>query len=163
MQANENYSHKKELGKKTFYVLSKDTHDAYKLLDDAKRQHIDYPILSRANIMIIGVYPKISKKCIARICKASHHVSILQGVDYFIEVSGETWDMLPESIREKVMYHEILHAAPTLKDECIKFGLRDHDLKDFRVLVSKHGVDWFTDLQQVHAGVEGEHVDDIQL
>lgn len=97
-----------------------------------------------AKVEYLLVYPNISKIVAGRCIKASRELRFFSGNDYIIEMSGELWDILDDSVKYVLMQHELMHVLPVMNDKTgeWKFELRKHDIEDFSNIIKKHGVDW---------------------
>lgn len=103
-----------------------------------------------ARVKYVLVYPNINKTTAATCTIASNLVNFFGDTDYIISASGELWDALTPDLREILMYHELLHIMPVQNEKTgeYKFSLRDHDVMEFREIITEHGIDW---LEQVKA------------
>jgi predicted metallopeptidase len=116
--------------------------------------------LQKAKIAFVLVYPNVSRTCVARVIRASPQLRFLGDLDFVIEISGELWETLPLEVKEIVMEHEMLHMACVYdKNGDPKFGLVDHNVKDFYCILEKYGINWFTELREkfvkLYAGDSG--------
>lgn len=106
-----------------------------------KKEKLD---VSRARISYLMVSPQIGKNVHGKCIKCNSELTYYADVDYIIEISKLTWDLLDEKARYLLVYHELLHihiAYDEQKDD-YKFLIRKHDIEDFREIVDRHGVDW---------------------
>ena len=106
-----------------------------------KKEKLD---VSRARISYLMVAPTIGKNIHGKCIKCSSELTFYADVDYIIEISKLTWDLLDEKARYLLVYHELLHVNIVYdeqKDD-YKFLLRKHDIEDFREIVDRHGVAW---------------------
>jgi len=110
---------------------------------------------SNAEFEFLLVYPHISKTVAGRCSRIKDNIKFLTGLDYIIEMSGQIWDQLNDDVKEKLMYHELLHAFPEYNEKSGEwlYKIRDHNVKDFYQLVSKYGLDWFTSLKTIISSV----------
>ena len=99
-----------------------------------------------AKISYLLVYPNISKIVAGRCIKSSKELRFFSGNDYLIEMSGELWDALDDTVRYVLMQHELMHILPVMNDKTgdWKFELRRHDIEDFSSIIKKHGIDWIS-------------------
>ena len=102
--------------------------------------------VSPGQVEYLLVYPNISKVVAGRCIKTSKELRFFSGKDYLIEMSGELWDALDDTIRYVLMQHELMHIMPIMNDKTgdWKFELRDHDVKDFSSLIKAHGINWIS-------------------
>jgi len=102
--------------------------------------------ITPAEVEYLLVYPNISKVVAGRCIKASRELKFFSGKDYLIEISGELWDVLDESVRYVLVQHELMHIMPVMNEKTgeWKFELRQHDIEDFSKIIKKHGVDWIS-------------------
>ena len=99
-----------------------------------------------AKISYLLVYPNIAKMVAGRCIKTSKELKFFSGNDYLIEMSGELWDSLDDSVRYVLMTHELKHIMPVMNDKTgeWKFEIRRHDVEDFSSIIKAHGVDWIS-------------------
>jgi predicted metallopeptidase len=109
--------------------------------------------LGPARIKYMLVYPLISKKIAGKCVKAQPLVTFFGQADYVVQISGELWEVLDEVQRQILVYHELLHVAPKFnpKTKTYSFGLRDHDVSEFREVIDKHGIGWLDDVENIMA------------
>ena len=102
--------------------------------------------INPAKVEYLLVYPNISKTVAGRCVRAGKELKFFSGFDYIIEMSGELWDALDDSVRYVLMQHELMHIMPVMNDKTgeWKFELRPHDVEDFGKIIKKHGVDWIS-------------------
>lgn len=96
------------------------------------------------------VYPNISKTKAGTCTKTNSVLKFYSDTDYILQFSGELWDTLTEKTRYILVFHELLHILPVNNEKKgeIDFKLRDHDLKDFRRIVTKYGFDWIDQITE---------------
>lgn len=120
-----------------------------------------------ARIGYVIVSPYITKTVLGRCIRTNRELSFFSKFDYIIEVSGDVWAKLEEKQRYVLMYHELLHIDITTKKKGdVKYGLRDHSVKDFHSILRKYGYDWFEDLKNKAANVlelDGIAIDKLKL
>lgn len=99
-----------------------------------------------AEVEYLLVYPNISKTVAGRCIRAGRELKFFSGKDYLVEMSGELWDVLDDSVKYVLMQHELLHILPVMNDKTgeWKFELRQHDIEDFSRIIKKHGIDWIS-------------------
>ena len=102
--------------------------------------------VSPAQVEFLLVYPNISKTVAGRCIKSGKELRFFSGNDYLVEMSGELWDALDDSVRYILMQHELMHIMPVMNDKTgeWKFEIRNHDIEDFGIIIKKHGVDWIS-------------------
>jgi predicted metallopeptidase len=106
--------------------------------------------LEPAKIGYLIVSPNISKTVAARCIKTNKELKFFSGYDYLIEVSGELWDVLDESIKKILLLHELLHVGFGYdKLGNLKFQIRNHNVEDFSYIIKKYGIDWFTKVNEL--------------
>ncbi len=95
------------------------------------------------------VYPFISKQKMGKAIKSTPEAKYYSGNDYFIEVSGELWDMLDTDTKEMLVFHQLLHLDPTFKskNQEWKMNLRKPDFADFYTINDKYGNEWYKTIQ----------------
>lgn len=102
--------------------------------------------LHPAKVEYLLVYPNISKTVAGRCIKAGKELKFFSGFDYLIEISGELWDALDDSVRYVLMQHELMHIMPVMNEKSgeWKFELKQHDVEDFSKIINKHGIEWIS-------------------
>lgn len=102
--------------------------------------------ISPAEVEYLLVYPNISKTVAGRCIRASKELKFFSGKDYLIEISGELWDALDDSVKYVLVQHEMMHILPHMDEKTgeWKFELRQHDIEDFSKIIKKHGIDWIS-------------------
>lgn len=107
-----------------------------------------------AKIEYLLVHPHITTHTVGRCYKAHKHTKFFSDFDYIIEFSGEAWDKLDEETRKILVLHELMHILiKTDKLGNLIFQIRDHDIKDFSHIITKYGIDWFSDLKAQIASI----------
>lgn len=136
-----------KVGKKYFFQ----NRENYQILNNVlKTEGIQLP----AEICILVVYPDISKSIAGRCIKASNQLKFFSEFDYIIELSGSLWDTLSQQQKYLLLYHEVLHIDISFdKDGEIKYLLKDHNVKDFREIISKYGIDWIEDISLINSSI----------
>ena len=132
------------IGNKTYYVV-KSSDPIWKIFEEGYKNSEFYALCKEggAKFKIQFVYPMVGKNVAARICRANPNLKIHAGIDYVIEISGEFWEMMDDATREILMAHELNHINASMNDEGkVSLDLRDHDVKDFRWIIKKYGVEW---------------------
>jgi len=102
-----------------------------------------------AEVEYLLVYPNISKTVAGRCIRAGNELKFFSGKDYLLEISGELWDVLDDSVKHVLLQHELMHIMPVMNDKTgdWKFELRQHDVEDFSNIIKKHGVDWISKIK----------------
>lgn len=105
--------------------------------------------LGPAQVEYLLVYPNISKKKAAKPMTAHGLLKYYSGVDFFILISGEMWDMLDAETRKILVLHELLHCDARFKpkDQEWKYSIRKHDYADFYEITEKFGTNWYKTVQ----------------
>ena len=132
------------------YVVSQDLEDlAKKVIAD---KHLD---IDQAKIKYVLVYPAISKKLAGRCVLSNPMLKLFGECDYIIQMSGDLWDKLDDARKEILMWHELMHVLPVqnTKTGNLDFKLRDHDVKDFIVIIKQYGIDWLSEVKALFASV----------
>jgi len=122
--------------------------------------------LQPATIKYIKVYPGINKKTAARCMLSNPMMKLFGECDYVIQVSGDLWDKLDEDRKEILMWHELLHVLPIQNSKTGEwdFKVRDHDIKDFHVIINSEGINWFSELKTLFSSVyDLDQVDELNL
>lgn len=136
-----------KIGKKQYYQDDKN----YELLTQIiQQQNLNIP----ANICILVVYPQISKSVAGRCIKASNELKLFSEFDYIVELSGSLWETLEQKQKYLLLYHQILHIEIDYdKEGNVKFLLKDHNIKDFKQIISKHGIDWIQNISLINSSI----------
>lgn len=108
--------------------------------------------IADAKICGLQVKPSISDSVAGRCIRSGKELKFFSGYDYIIEVSNELWNVIDEQTRYLLVYHELLHIEIKYKkDSSVVYGIRDHDIKDFKVIIKKYGVDWISELELINS------------
>ena len=126
---------------------------------------LDY--LNPVSIRYVLVDPYISKTVVGKCVRANAELRHFGECDYLIEFSRNIWESIDDVTRKIVMYHELLHILikTGAKGNTI-FSILDHDVKDFRSILTHFGVDWFTEVKDIVTStneLEGAEVDSVTL
>lgn len=111
-----------------------------KIVDELVAKY--HPHLQRATVIVLGK-PKASKRAAATARKASRAIVALYkdaaGTDihYLIEVGLDTWERYTPQDRRILIDHELCHFLGL--DEKGKWGMADHDIEEFEVIVGRYG------------------------
>jgi len=63
--------------------------------------------------------------------------------DFMITVYEKNCAGMSEEQMEILIWHELMHIDVTeLEDGSVAYGIKDHDVQDFRAILELHGVDW---------------------
>jgi hypothetical protein len=136
-QTNQTNKKKKVSVKKTYEVCDELKTLAEKVITT---ENMD---LEGAKVQYLLVYPYISKRVAGRCIKNNGELNFYSGSDYLVEMSGELWDKLDDTVKYVLTQHELMHILVVTKENGdTQFNLRDHDIQDFQTIVKKHGVDW---------------------
>lgn len=105
--------------------------------------------LGPAEIGYFLVYPNISKKRPAKAVKAGALDNFYSGNHYFLQVSGELWDMLDQKTKEIMVYHQLLHFEPVFKSKTQEwtFKIRKPEYTDYYTIADKLGSEWHKTVQ----------------
>lgn len=117
-----------------------------------EKEHLDF---GEAKLGFLLVDPYISKTTVGRCMRTNKELKFFSKYDYIIEMSKEAWEAIDDKVRYILMYHELLHIhmENDEKTQEVKFLLKDHDVKDFYIIIKKYGIDWFTNLKTLVAGI----------
>jgi len=139
----------KEISNKTYTVSPEIRTIAEEVIKTEKVVNVE-----DAKIEYILVHPSIASHVVGRCYRTSKHTKFFSDFDYIIEFSGEAWDQISPETRRILVLHELMHIL-VKHDKYGKpqFSLRDHDVKDFSYIISKHGIDWFSDLKAQIASI----------
>jgi hypothetical protein len=102
--------------------------------------------ITPSKVEYLLVYPNISKTVAGRCIKTGKELKFYSEKDYLIEMSGELWDALDDTVRYVLMQHELMHIHPVMNEKTGKwqFKVRDHDIKDFSKIINVHGTEWIS-------------------
>lgn len=132
------------IGAKTYYVV-KEKDPLWDIFKKGYENSEFYALCKEADakFKLQYVYPMVGKNIAARICRANANLKIHAGIDYVIEISGQVWEQMDDTVREILMAHELTHIKASMNDAGeISLELRDHDVKDFLWIIKKYGVEW---------------------
>ena len=103
----------------------------------------------KAEIGYMLVFPNISQTTGAKCVKCSALVKHFSGYDFVIQISGEMWDMLDQTTREILLWHQLLHVDATFKTKTQEWSytVRKHDYADFYEINEKVGNTWYKTIQ----------------
>lgn len=139
----------KQIEKRTYQVSPEVKEIAKKVI--AEHKAVD---IQDAKIEYLLVYPNIAKHIAGRCSKTNKHTKFFSDFDFVIEMSGELWDALDVETKTILTLHELMHVKVTTnKDGETQYRIKDHDVKDFSYIISKHGIDWFGNLKVQMASV----------
>ena len=128
-----------------------------------EKEHLDF---GDAKIGFLFVDPYISKTTVGRCMRTNKELKFFSKYDYIIEMSKEVWEAIDDKVRYILMYHELLHIhiENDEKTQEVKFLLKDHDVKDFHIIIKRFGIDWFTNLKTLVSGIyEFEKEEDLNI
>ncbi len=153
---------KAQIKNKTYEISSEIEECAVEVLRE-KRLSI-YP----ARVRYLKTSPHIAKNVAARCNKASNFVTFFGECDFLIEVSGDLWDALPDDLQKILVYHELLHIMCTQNEKTgeWKFGLRDHDINEFREIIFDYGINWLDRVKETFiqsGGFEPDEIDNLGI
>ena len=120
---------------------------------------IDEQNIDTANAKICGlrVDPNISDFIAGRCIRSGKELKHFSGYQYIIQVSGQLWDALNDETRYLLVYHELLHIDIKYKKTGdVTYAIRDHDIKDFRSIIKKYGVDWINEMNLINSSLVGQ-------
>lgn len=156
----------KTIGKKTYSISSEIEEISKKIM---KEENLNF---DPAKIGYMLVSPDIMKTKIAQCVRSKPELKYFSDYDYIVEVSQKIWDQLTNDLKYIVIYHELLHVLPLMNQKTgnYNFNLADHDLQDFRRIISKFGIDWIekisiilNSLYQMEKQIEGEKISNVEL
>lgn len=132
-----------------------------------KKNDIFYSV-QEPNIAYLMVSPYISKTVAGRCSKANEKLKFFTDFDYVIEISEMAWNSITEESRIALMHHELLHVLVTQNESNGSWNYRiaDHDLKDFKAIISKYGNEWYKPIIKEMADkleLTAEEIDSFQI
>ena len=95
-------------------------------LKEAEIRYVFMPRMSRHGRVVLG-----------RATKLGGVPHLLSGADFVVCLNLEEWDELSDESRVAVLDHELCHCGPLDGDV---WTMRDHDLAEFREIVTRHGL-----------------------
>lgn len=104
--------------------------------------------IGEARIGYLFVDPYISKTTAGKCIKNTPELEYFSQYDFLIQMSKKLWDSLPEETQYVLMLHELMHVAFEVKydkdldKEIYTYKIKDHDVKDFQVLIERYGINW---------------------
>ena len=104
--------------------------------------------MGEAQVEYLLVYPNISKKKAAKPMTSKGLLKFYSGVDFFIMISGEMWDMLDDDTRCLLVWHQLLRcdARYKVKDREWIYSIRKPDYAGFYEM-EKKGLTWIKTIQ----------------
>ncbi len=109
-----------------------------------------------AKVCGLMVTPSINKTTAGRCIRAGKELKFFSDYDYIIQISRDYWDNLTEQARKILVLHEVMHIdIRYTKQGKEVFGMRQHDVEDFAVLLEKYGLHWLREVKLVQ-----EHLKD---
>jgi len=136
------FSSKEEFGKKVTYIPCAE-HSVRKLFEDAKELCTESSNIEAmgCNIGITFVYPCITKRTYAHICKPNRLLKMYAGYDLILEISGQAWDRMTDVERMALLHHELEHVNYREKPNGdLDLRLIDHNVKDFDNILDLYGI-----------------------
>ena len=116
-----------------------------------KEENID---IGNAALGCFLVTPYVSKTIAGQCVKTNDRLRFFSTYDYIIEMSESVWKELDEVKQKILCHHELLHIHVVRDEnsgEVKKYGLKDHNIKDFREVIERHGLDWIDTLSDLGA------------
>lgn len=104
--------------------------------------------LGAAELEYMLVYPNVSKKKAAKPMTTSGLLKYYSGVDFFIMISGEMWDMLDDETRCLLVWHQLLRCDARYKEKTREwtYSIRKPDYAGFYEM-EKKGLTWIKTIQ----------------
>ncbi len=146
--------------KEYYHQISEEYQEiAEKLCSMAKTHYPELAHINPDDIVFLEEYENLPKGWLARIHRVRPPYTKFVGKAFIIEVARRWVEGLKFDRARKVamIYHELLHINPDIETG----GLIDHDVKDFRRVIGRFGVDWIHtenlpnllgDSDSIHAG-----------
>jgi len=131
--------------KKKRYYVPNENDDLTKTFNSGLKALNEIDLINKHNVKfsLHYVYPAISKRTWAHIMKTSPQLKMYSGIDVLIEVSGEVWELLDQEQKNILIEHELMHLYLTENDDgVLTIKLAQHDLIDFKKIISKYGLEW---------------------
>jgi hypothetical protein len=150
-------SSKKMSQKKKRYYVPNDNDDFTKIFNSELKALNQIDLINKHDIKfsLHYVYPAISKRTWAHIMKTSPQLKMYSGIDIIIEVSGDVWELLDDEQKHILIEHELMHLYLTENDDgVLSIKLAQHDLQDFKKIISKHGIEWTQKCDLIKAQLE---------
>jgi hypothetical protein len=115
------------------------------MVEKIREDYFSY--LSDAKILTVYSLKKMShggKIVLGKIMKTNDMDKFLSqwdvpdGYDYIIILDKICWEAVTDADRERIIRHELCHAAVKDKDDGIDWVLRDHEITDFYIEVQRN-------------------------
>lgn len=107
-----------------------------------------------AEICGLLVYPNIAPVVAGRCVRSGKELKFFSGYDYLIQMSEQLWDQLNQQQRYLLTLHELLHIDVVYKkDGSVSYNIKDHDIQDFKQIITKYGVDWITQVTVLNQSI----------
>lgn len=109
----------------------------------------------KAKICGLMVAPNISNSIAGKCVKSGRELKHFSGYDYLLQISEQLWGVLSDEIKYLLVYHELLHIDVKWSKNATKptYALRDHNVKDFRQIIEKYGIDWIRQIELVSSSL----------
>lgn len=103
----------------------------------------------KAKICGLMVSPNISGTIAGRCVRSGRELRYFSGYDYLLQISEQLWNVLSDEVKYLLVYHELLHIDVKWPKNAVKptYALRDHNVKDFRQIIEKYGIDWIKQIE----------------
>jgi len=112
------------------------------------------PDISIAKIDYLLVEPEISPTTVAMCRRTSPLLKYYGEIDYVVEVSKATWDKLNDKTKNILILHELMHVKIGFaKNGTPKFGIKNHDITDFFLIIKEFGTDWLESIKSSVASI----------
>ena len=137
-------------------------HSNKKIMDSPELEKVAETVLEKESLDLgpatIGyhlIYPNHSKYKAGRVKKTTKEEKHETGVDYWLQFSGETWDMLDYETRERAVYHLLLQINPvySAKKQEWKMKTRKPDFRGFYDIDERYGNGFFKTIQSVNSSL----------
>jgi hypothetical protein len=107
-------------------------------------------VIGEARIGYLFVDPYISKTTAGKCIRNNTELEYFSQCDFLIQMSKKLWDNITEEARYILMLHELMHIDFEVKydkkldQETYIYKIKDHDVKDFQVLIERYGINWLS-------------------
>ena len=136
------------------YILTDDLKELAKNVIEKEKTTLHFNDDDTLKIGYMYVYPNITNTVAARCIKSAKELKFFSNYDYIIQFSGELFDTLSEEVKYILMYHELSHIEVNYNKKGKKIlKIRDHTVKDFKIILERYGINWLNIIQESTASL----------
>ena len=112
--------------------------DAIEVKEIATKIINDNTFVFPRNCPILYLFIDKSKSFWGKCSKASEIMTIASGYEFVIVINHEQWQILNDTQREGLVYHELCHCG--YDSEKGKYYIVDHDVEEFSSVIRRYGL-----------------------